>query len=1025
MNSSITPTKEIVESSAKLQKILFNRLQDSMPRTQPRMSFFDSLKHSNQDTIKRRIESKRHPMTGMSGPRSQSSNRTIFSRDNVRPSYKLNPRILETWLNSTVSDAEDLNVPSSVLKSESRLPLVRFGIDRSSLLNSGLPSIEIDRLYQSLFVHSIGFYELILKVLEHTNKKYSIVTSIWKVFAILLEYCCKLDYEMIITTLNLEKREELDQLENEYKGQISLMEEHAKRLIDNMNVVRTQLRDVQKDLQREIEKREELEDELMQRGSGHEEEVALRLQFESKLNQMYAKQRDLSTRLEQLNEMVQDQQRLIDAKSDQVSKEKKRANDLIQGKIEAEQEMKKMEEKYTQLETINANLENRLDASTKKIEDLNSHISRLQSSLSECLNEISQKKISIDDHKFEIDICKVQIQKLENVISEFASEKKLLNERIVELQNTYSEEHEKNKYFEQEYTIIKESEAVFKTGFEKYRIKVEELSNLSEKLERDRDRLKVALDSSVYMENEMKDQVKRSQEKIEEMNKGRRVVEELNEHLKQKLDEKIDDLKLARQHVVELKGELENVKNSETELNGEITTLTIKIKSIERQFETTKETLQEKINNLNDILTSEKRIRENWIYRYEEEQRTHSLTTKNLIAAEDRVNDLTMKTNSLTAALEEKSASLEKSLTKNRDLFEEILNLRSLEEEFSRKNKTLNVIMNSIEKENREKLGEIFTDIEEMKADHSRDIERKSIEIEEVWIQALRNLEKLKVTSDELEGLKGKFVEKSDLLDKANEKIQFQSLAVEQNSMVIEDMSREIEAKLDFIENQAKEFEDLRLKHYDLNKQMNEWLNKVPRYLKREKNPFVVLEDKIKDLESEIKKIMLNKENVDDKETQFKFEIETGDFNGQTEAETDSFHRRTARSKELAEKSVQVNIIEVPRASLAPTVDSGKENLNKRYSQDDPIKIPSKGHLRQQSADSIHREEEPSTPVNLRSIYKHSEDYEEEKIDSMRLPSLSKKLGSIRPPTVPSILTSEIKRHIRQANSRRKNEGIF
>ena len=667
----------------------------------------------------------------------------------------------------------------------------------------------------------------------------------------------------------------------------------------------------------------------MQRGSGHEEEVALRLQFESKLNQMYAKQRDLSTRLEQLMEMVQDQQKLIDGKTEQVSKEKKRANDLIQGKIEAEQEMKKMEEKYTQLETINANLENRLDASSRKIEDLNTHISRLQSSLSECLNEISQKKISIDDHKFEIDICKVQITKLENVISEFASEKKLFNERIVELQNTYSEEHQKNKYFEQEYTIIKESEAVFKTGFEKYRIKVDELSNLSEQLERERDRLKVALDSSVYMEKEMKDQVKRSQEKIEEMNKGRRVVEELNEHLKQKLDEKIDDLKLARQHVVELKGELENLKNTETELSGEITMLTIKIKSIERQFETTKETLQEKINNLNDILTSEKRIRENWIYRYEEEQRTHSLTTKNLIAAEDKVNDMTMKINSLTATLEEKSASLERALTKNRDLFEEILNLRSLEEEFSRKNKTLNVIMSSIEKDNREKLGEILAEIEEMKADHSRDIERKSIEIEEVWNQALRNLEDLKVASDELEVLKVGFEKKSSLLDSANEMIQGQGQTIEQKSMMIEEMAQDIDGKANFIEGQAREFEELRLKHYDLSKQMNEWLNKVPRYLKREKNPFAVLEDKIKDLESEIKKMTSNKENLEDKDTQYKFEPETNDFNCQTEVETDSFHRRSARSKELVEKSVQVNIIEVPRASLAPTVDSGKKPLKR------------------------------------------------------------------------------------------------
>ena len=71
--------------------------------------------------------------------------------------------------------------------------------------------------------------------------------------------------------------------------QISLIEEHAKRLTDNKKFARTQLRDVQKYSQQEIEKREELEDKIMRRGSGHEEEFALRLQFESKLNQMYTK----------------------------------------------------------------------------------------------------------------------------------------------------------------------------------------------------------------------------------------------------------------------------------------------------------------------------------------------------------------------------------------------------------------------------------------------------------------------------------------------------------------------------------------------------------------------------------------------------------------------------------------------------------------------------------------------------------------------------------------------------------------
>ena len=328
MSLSLSSDANLAEESSKIQKSIISKLIEKTglnPFT--RTNFFDSLKQSNPEAMQRRIDGQRHPMTGVSGPRSKTTayKPSSFNKELIRQSNKLNPRILETWLNNTVADAEEFEIPLSVIKPENKLPLVRYGIDRTSLMQAGLPSIEIDKLYQSLFVHSIGFYQLILKVLEHTEKKYTIVTGILKVYAILLEYCCQLDFRMIITTLNLEKREEIEQLKNDYKGQIDLKEEQERKLLENINTIRTQLRDVQIDLQKEIEKREELEDELLQRGSGHEEEVAMRLLFESKLNQMYAKQRDMTTKIDQLGELVNDQQKAIELKNELINKEKKKS----------------------------------------------------------------------------------------------------------------------------------------------------------------------------------------------------------------------------------------------------------------------------------------------------------------------------------------------------------------------------------------------------------------------------------------------------------------------------------------------------------------------------------------------------------------------------------------------------------------------------------------------------------------------------------------------------------------------------
>ena len=111
----------------------------------------------------------------------------------------MSPKILETWINETLKDAEHLDIPGIILNPESKQPIKRYGIDRETLSGEvKLPSDLIDRIYRALFVYSVGFYELIKTAMKHTKGKLSCVTALWKVFAILLEYCCRTDYRMLI-----------------------------------------------------------------------------------------------------------------------------------------------------------------------------------------------------------------------------------------------------------------------------------------------------------------------------------------------------------------------------------------------------------------------------------------------------------------------------------------------------------------------------------------------------------------------------------------------------------------------------------------------------------------------------------------------------------------------------------------------------------------------------------------------------------------------------------------------------------
>lgn len=106
------------------------------------------------------------------------------------------------WINETLSDCEHLDIPGVILKPENKNPMARYGIDRMTLSNNGIPSDLIDRVYRALFVYSVGFYELIKKSLSYTGKRYAIITNLWKVFAILLEYCSKSDYRLLISEIS-------------------------------------------------------------------------------------------------------------------------------------------------------------------------------------------------------------------------------------------------------------------------------------------------------------------------------------------------------------------------------------------------------------------------------------------------------------------------------------------------------------------------------------------------------------------------------------------------------------------------------------------------------------------------------------------------------------------------------------------------------------------------------------------------------------------------------------------------------
>ena len=76
---------------------------------------------------------------------------------------KINPKVMEVWLNDILSEAQDLGLKSCFLKHDKQKPINLYGIDRQSLGKHGLNTELVNRVYRGLFVYSVGFFELLKK----------------------------------------------------------------------------------------------------------------------------------------------------------------------------------------------------------------------------------------------------------------------------------------------------------------------------------------------------------------------------------------------------------------------------------------------------------------------------------------------------------------------------------------------------------------------------------------------------------------------------------------------------------------------------------------------------------------------------------------------------------------------------------------------------------------------------------------------------------------------------------------------
>lgn len=132
----------------------------------------------------------------------------------------ISTRALETWLNETLTDAYHLEIPGIVVEPGKKKPIFSFGIDPHTLASAGVSKQDITRIYRALFVYSVGFFEFLKKILSSSSKNYGLITSIWKVYQVLLEYCCKTGYRILLAEMTDKHHEEMTNVTFAHKEKI-------------------------------------------------------------------------------------------------------------------------------------------------------------------------------------------------------------------------------------------------------------------------------------------------------------------------------------------------------------------------------------------------------------------------------------------------------------------------------------------------------------------------------------------------------------------------------------------------------------------------------------------------------------------------------------------------------------------------------------------------------------------------------------------------------------------------------------
>eukprot|EP00347_Sterkiella_histriomuscorum_P012772 403367281 len=612
-----------------------------------------------------------HDRSGSAQPGNRTGSKFEGS---IKASHGINSKVMETWINETLADAEHLDIPGVILKPEHKNPISRYAIDRLTLTNSGIPNETVDRVYRSLFVYSVGFYELIKKLVSHCQRKYSIITSIWKVFSVLLEYCCQSDYRMLISEITNQHEEEIEKMDRDFQSKCQEFLNNEKILKQNMEVMQKYSEELEKERTNERTLRLKLEEEYMQNSKNHEEEVQLRLKFESKLNSMHSMHRELEIKHKRLQIDLATAQNLIQRHEKLIEEQ---ATDIIHLKVikaENENKIHLLEEKKATMER-EVNLKNNLVAEIeKRMKETQDESDLNKYQIHEQSKELTEQRLKIDCLETKVEGLISEKQHLEIGLKEEQTFRQIFEDKNLELKDKYSDLLNEHNELRQRLVGFEETVKNANERIEQQRDKIIEYKKTCELFEQQNGTMRVELEKLNELYRSTKNDLDEAIDRLHLINRVRHELElrlsseqESNKQLQTTLQDKMAV-------IIEKERQVDTLQSALHESEMKCDQLQLQIYGNEKIFEMKEHALNDKVEQLKDIIDGERELREQWIEKFEKEQKDSNDHSASALIAKSRLKDLELELSNLQIKFDQQvklTDQVQDQLTKTAQLLNE------------------------------------------------------------------------------------------------------------------------------------------------------------------------------------------------------------------------------------------------------------------------------------------------------------------------------------------------------------------